>query len=179
MFSRSGSFTGRDGVPSRGRRAVHACRAAFAVALVTWTTACYDLRPTMQIEPRQDVEFRLELTDAARVAVVDKLGPEVKEVTGRVVRRDGDDVTLAVAEVIYLRGDQHRMGGEEVHFNRQQLSSVTERQFSLTKSLLLAAGVAVAVGLFVGSRSLFGSGQSSGDGNCSGPGCGSTSSLHP
>ena len=135
----------------------------------------------MQIEPKPDVEFRIELTDAARVAVADMLGLEVREVTGHVVRRDGDDVTMAVSEVVYLKGDNRRMMGEQVHFNRQQLSSVNERTLSMTKSLLLAGAIAVAVGVFVGSRSLFGAGGSQGDGNCpSGPtSCNGSTSLHP
>jgi hypothetical protein len=135
----------------------------------------------MQIEPKPDVEFRVELTDAARVAVADQLGPEVREVTGHVIRRDGDDVTMSVSEVVYLKGDNHRMMGEQVHFNRQQLSSVNERTLSMTKSVLLAAAIAVAVGVFVGSRSLLGAGGSAGDGNCpSGPtGCNGNTSLHP
>lgn len=158
---------------------MRAVRAALAVGMATLSTACYSMRPTMQIEPRTDVEYRLELTDAARVAVQDLLGPEVRDITGKVVRRDGDDVTIAVSEVAYLRGEMRRMTGEPVHVNRQQLYAVTEKEFSVAKSLLLAGGVAVAVGVFMGSRSLFGSGQSTGNGNCSGPGCGSTNTFHP
>lgn len=175
----SSTFFGHPGSASRRGRTARALRTAVAAGSACLATACYDLRPTMQIEPKPDVEFRIELTDAARVAVADQLGPEVREVTGHVIRRDGDDVTMSVSEVAYLKGDNHRMMGEQVHFNRQQLSSVNERTLSVTKSLLLAGAIAVAVGVFIGSRSLFGSGGPDANGNCSGPGCGSTSSLHP
>lgn len=179
MQSRQSVRLRPSGSASSRNRVARAVRSVIAAGSVTLATACYDLRPTMQIEPKQDVEYRIELTDAARVAVADQLGPEVREVTGHVVRRDGDDVTIAVSEVVYLKGDNHRMTGEQVHFNRQQLSSVNERTLSLTKSLILAGAIALAVGVFVGSRSLFGAGGSQGDGHCSGPGCGSASSLHP
>lgn len=154
-------------------------RAAGAVGSVLLSTACYDLRPTMQVEPKPDIEVRFELTDMARVAVADKLGPEVRDVTGIIVRRDGDDVTMAVREVNYLKGDLHMMGGEEVHFNRQQLASVNEKSLSVSKSFLLAGAVALAVGLLIGTRSLLGSGSDSPNGSCSGPGCGNTTTFHP
>ncbi len=179
MHRSSSSLLRSTGSASRRNRTARALRSAIAAGSVSLVTACYDLRPTMQIEPKQDVEYRIELTDAARVAVADQLGAEVREVTGRVIRRDGDDVTMAVSEIVYLKGDNHRMTGEQVHFNRQQLSSVNERTLSMAKSLILAGAIALAVGVFVGSRSLFGSGAAQGDGNCSGPGCGGTSSLHP
>lgn len=162
-----------------GARFAGVLRVAISLGLVCVSAGCYELRPSMQIEPKADAEFKLELTDAARVAVAEKLGVAVKDVTGRVVRRDGDDVVLAVREVTYLTGDILTMKGEEVHFNRQQLSSANERTFSMGKSLLAAGVVAVAVGFLLGSKGLLGSGGSSGDGNCTGPGCGATSSLHP
>ncbi len=153
--------------------------AVVAVGSVSLTAGCYDLHPTMQIEPRPTVEFKFELTDAARVAVADQLGAEVKDVSGQVIGRDGDDVTMAVREVTYLKGDLAHLQGAQVHFNRQQLSSVSERSLSLGKSLLMAGAVAVAVGVLLGSKSLFGSGGPSTDGSCSGLGCGSTTTLHP
>ena len=155
--------------------------AVVAIGSASLVAGCYELRPTMQLEPKPDVEFQFTLTDAARVAVADKLGPEVREVTGRLVRLNGDDVTLAVREVKYFSGEPHTMMGEEVHFSRQQLSSVNEKTLSMTKSVLLAGAVAVAVGVLVGSKSLLGAGGSSPDPTCNANtpgGCGNTS-LRP
>ncbi|MBI2797292.1 MAG: hypothetical protein HYX65_11360 [Gemmatimonadetes bacterium] len=127
----------------------------------------------MDIQPGPDVQFRVELTDQARVAVASQLGPEVRDVTGQVLSRTGDDVVMAVREVVYLRGDMLKMAGDSVHFSRQQMANVTEKKFSLPRTLLVAAGIAVAVGVFLGSKSLFGAGGSSpegppvGDGNSS------------
>ena len=171
----------QSGATVGGRRAHWARRACAVVAVgsASLVAGCYELRPTMQIEPQPAVEFKFELTDAARVAVADKLGAEVRDVTGQVIRREGDDVTMAVREVTYLKGDLVQLQGAVVHFNRQQLASVNERSLSLSKSMLLAGAVAVAVGVLVGSKSLFGSGGPSTDGSCSGLGCGPTTTLHP
>ena len=124
----------------------------------------------MDIQPRTDVQFRIELTDQARVAVVNQLGPEVREVTGEVLSRSGDDVVMAVREVVFLRGDMIKMAGDPVHFSRQQMANVTEKKFSIPKTMLVAAGIAIATGVFLGSRSLFGSGGSSPEGPPSGSG---------
>lgn len=144
--------------PMRGARLL---RSACALGAATLVCGCYELHPTMDIQPRTDVQFRVELTDQARVAAADQLGPEVREVTGHVLSRSGDDVLMAVREVVYLRGDILKMTGDSVHFSRQQMASVTEKKFSVSKTMLVAAGVAVAAGVFLGSKSLFGSGGSS------------------
>lgn len=118
----------------------------------------------MDIQPRTDVQFTVELTDQARVAVASQLGPEVREVTGQVLSRSGDDVVMAVQEVVFLRGDLLKMAGDSVHLSRQQMARVTEQKFSPWKTAMVVTGVAVAVGVFLGSRSLFGAGGSSPEG---------------
>ena len=152
-------------------------RAACALGSAALVCGCYELRPTMDIQPRTDVQFRVELSDQARVAVVGQLGPEVREVTGHVLSRTEDDVVISAEEVVYLRGEILKMHGDTVHLNRQQLTSVTERKFSLSKTMIVAAGVAVALGVFLGSKSLFGAGGSSKDGN--GNGNGEAAFRHP
>ena len=142
------------------------------MSAATLVCGCYDLHPTMEIQPRADVQFRLELSDQARVSVANQLGNEVREVTGHVLARVGDDLVVAVQEVVYLRGDVLKMHGDSVHLNRQQLTSATEKRFSLSKTMIVAAGVAVAVGVFLGSKSLFGQGGSTPEGPPAGSGDG-------
>ena len=158
------------------RRRVRAIRAVFAISLATLVSGCYELRPTMEIGPRTDVQFTVALSDQGRVAVASQLGPEVRDVTGHVLARSGDDLLFAVQEVTYLRGDLLKMSSDSVHLNRQYLTSVIEKKFSLGKTMIVAAGVAVAVGVLLGSTSLFGHGGSASDGPVIPP---STSFRHP
>ena len=152
-------------------------RAVCALGAATLVCGCYDMRPMMDLQPSNDVQFKVELSDQARVAVANQLGPEVREVTGRVLSRTGDDVLIAVREVVYLRGDILKMSGDSVHLNRQTLTSVTERKFSLPKTLMVAVGVAAAVGVFLGSKSLFGQGGTTPEGPPAGGG--TTTLRHP
>ncbi len=132
----------------------------------------------MDLTPKPDVDVSLDLTDAGRISAANQLGPEVRSVTGRIVSSTETDVTLAVRDVSYLRGQETHMSGESVTFKRTELSAATERQFSASRSLLLAGAILVAAGVFVGTRGLIGQGGSSQtEPICPPTGC--SSSFHP
>lgn len=143
------------------RVAARRARAGFAIGLSSLASACYNVQQTMTLEPAPGVEFQLELNDQGRVAVADKLGAEVKDVSGQLVSQTPADIVLAVRDVTYLRGESVRLQGEQVTINRDQVRAVTARKFSLARTAILSAAIAVAAGVFLGSKALGGLGGSS------------------
>lgn len=97
----------------------------------------------------------LDINDAGRVVLGGAMGPEIAQVEGRLVRRDTNAFVVGILNVKLLRGGSQVWRGETVHVKREYVSSIYERRFS--KSRTLVAG-AVGVGLIVAltSKSLLG-----------------------
>ena len=116
---------------------------------------CYSLQPVRGPIPELGQVIGLDINDAGRVVLGGAMGPEIAQLEGRLVRRDTNAFVVGVLSVKLLRGGQQVWHGETVHVKREYVSSIYERRFS--KSRTLVAG-AVGVGLIVAltSKSLLG-----------------------
>lgn len=178
-FVRAISSATPDYAPGVGRhaRAVAArrFRAGIAIGMCSLTGACYNTSQTMTPLPDPAAEFTLELNDQGRIAVATALGPEVKDVSGRLISQTPAELVLSVRDVTYFKTDAVRMQGEQVTITRDQVRSVTERKFSLGRTAILTTAIVVVVGVFIGTKSLSGFGGS--DSNLPPPG--GNTSLRP
>jgi len=130
---------------------------------VVWTSGCYSyaVRPVSEISPNASVTA--DINDAGRVALGERVGPEVMQLEGKVVQRSDTSVRLLVSHVTYLNGTTEEWQGQEVGLRVQDVKTVTQRTFSRSRTALLIG--AMAVGLVAAILSLNFLGITSGDPN--------------
>lgn len=124
----------------------HAVRRLCAIAGAFLVTSCYTLQPVRGTIPEPGNVIGLDITDAGRVALGGAMGPEISRVEGRLVRRDSSAFVVGVLAVQLLRGGEQVWHGETVHVKREYVSSIYERQFSKSRTIVASA---VGVGLIV------------------------------
>jgi hypothetical protein len=110
-----------------------------------------------------------EITDAGRVALGGSMGPEIGQIEGRLVSKEGDEYVIAVAALHYLRGGQQVWHGEKVRVKTEFVSSLSERRFSVPRSVAMGAAGVGAIAI-IATRSLGGLGS----GDKPSPGIGDT-----
>ena len=110
---------------------------------VVWTSGCYSyaVRPVSEISPNSTITA--DINDVGRVALGDRVGPEVMQVEGKVVQRSDTSVRLLVTQVTYLNGNTEEWQGQEVGLRVQDVKSVTQRTFSRSRTALLIGAIAV------------------------------------
>jgi hypothetical protein len=120
--------------------------------------ACYSYAPVDTQAPPAGGYVALRITDRGRVGLNDRFGEGVREISGRVVQMDANDVVLSVDHVRNLEGETTRWAGEETRVNREYVGFMTQRRFSAARTSLiaLAAGAAIYV---MASNGLIGGGQ--------------------
>jgi hypothetical protein len=116
---------------------------------------CYSLRPTGGVLPEPGTEMGFDITDAGRVALGGSMGPEIGQIEGRLVNREGDEYVIAVSSIHYLRGGQQVWHGERVRVKREYVSSLYQRQLSVPRSVAMGAAGLGAIA-FIATRSLIG-----------------------
>ena len=116
---------------------------------------CYSLQPIRGPIPEPGAVIGLDINDAGRVVLGGAMGPEIAQVEGRLVRRDTTAFVVGILNVQLLRGGSQVWHGETVHVKREYVSSIYERRFSKSRTLIAGA---VGVGLVVAltSKSLLG-----------------------
>jgi hypothetical protein len=86
------------------------------------------------------------------------MGPEISQIEGQLLGKDGGEYLVAVSAIKLVRGGEQSWSGEKVHIKSEYVSSVYERRFSTGRSLALGAVGAGAIAFFV-TRSIVGSGD--------------------
>lgn len=120
---------------------------------------CYTLEPVRGgIVPQVGSRIAFDLNDQGRVALGGTMGPSILQIEGRLLNRDSSNYTLAVSEIHFMQGGDQVWAGERVNINPQFVTSVYERRFSATRTLVVGAATAGAIAAIVG-RSLIGSGD--------------------
>ena len=130
-----------------------------AVASVLILAGCYTLRPVGSALPDPGTEVAFDITDAGRVALGGSMGPEIAQVQGRLLGRDGGEYLVAVSSVRLLRGGQQVWRGEQVRIRPEYVGSTYERRLSPTRSVALGAVAVGGLVAFFISRDLFGLGS--------------------
>jgi len=133
------------------RAALRLCAIAGAFLVV----GCYSLQPIRGPIPELGSVIGLDINDVGRVVLGGAMGPEIDQVEGRLVRRDTGEFVVGVMSVKLLRGGEQIWHGETVHVKREYVTSMYERRFSKTRTIVAGA---VGVGLVVAlaSKSLRG-----------------------
>jgi len=97
----------------------------------------------------------LDINDAGRVVLGGAMGPEISQVEGRLVSRDTSEFVVGVLAIRLLRGGEQVWHGETVHVKREHVTSIYERRFSKTRTII-AGAVGVGVVAALASKSLRG-----------------------
>jgi hypothetical protein len=83
------------------------------------------------------------------------MGPEIARVEGRLMSSDATEFVVGILSVQLLRGGEQVWHGEEVHVKREYVSSIYERRFSKTRTIV-AGAVGAGIIAVLASKSLLG-----------------------
>lgn len=139
------------------------------VGLAVLSVGCYTLQPTGGVVPQPGTMMGFDITDAGRVSLGGSMGPEIGQIEGRLMGKEGDEYVIAVAALHYLRGGQQVWHGERVRVKTEYVSSLYERKLSVPRSVVMGAAGVGAIAL-IATRSLGGLGS----GDKPAPGIGDT-----
>jgi hypothetical protein len=132
---------------------------AVALSAVLWLSACYTLVPLFPNAVRPGQEVSVEITDAGRVALAERLGPELHRVEGQVVQATSEDIALRVAAITNVGGSRNTWNGERVTFRTEHLRTASEKKLSMGRTIAMAAAGLAAVVLLITQAGLFGIGD--------------------
>lgn len=119
---------------------------------------CYTLTPVANIGVPLGTTVALDINDAGRVALGGSMGPEIRQVEGRLVGNANNEYTLAVSGVRFLRGGEQRWNGERVTIRSENVSALSERRLSKGRTAAFA-GAGLGVLAFIVTRSVIGNGS--------------------
>lgn len=118
-------------------------------------TGCYTYMPAPSA-PVVGSEVAVILTDRGRVALNDRVGPEMDELRGRLVSSTDSTVTLSMMESVSLRGVSANWTAEVLTLGRDHFGSIRLKQFSRGRTSVVAGGFAAAMAMVVLTTSLVG-----------------------
>lgn len=154
----------------RGRRGLWPRRltAGLCAAGLATQLACHTYQPLQESTPVEGREVAIEINDRGRVLIGGQLGEAVHAVEGRIVDASDSQVTLRVARTISMRGSVAVWAGEQVTVPREAVRGYRIRQYSRSRTVMLALGsfaglVMLGVGLTIVAG---GNGRPIGGGGC-------------
>ena len=118
---------------------------------------CYTLQPTGGVVPATGTEVAFDISDAGRIALGGSMGPEIAQIEGRLVSKDGD-YDVAVTAVRLLRGGEQVWKGERVRIKPEFVTTVYEKKFSKGRSIALGA-IGLGAAAAIASQGILGGGQ--------------------
>jgi len=120
--------------------------------MVLGTSACYSYVP-LTGSPVAGQELALVMTDRGRVALNERVGPEIDELQGTLVAKTDSSYTLAMKRAVTLRRISTTWTGESLSVSSAFVGTVREKRFSRGRSWLVAGGATAAVVAFIATRS--------------------------
>jgi hypothetical protein len=123
----------------------HRRHVALLVFLVS-VAGCFKLQPVAGLEPRVGEVVAFDITDMGRVQLGGSMGPEIRQVEGRLLDAENGDYLLGVTSVKTLRRGTQVWSGERVRISKLHVARTYERRFSRGRTLVAGA---VAAGAFV------------------------------
>lgn len=121
-------------------------------------TGCYTLQPVVSTQPLIGTQVALGINDVGRAVLGGSMGPEIDEIEGRLVQRNGGEFVIAVATVRLLRGGEQTWTGERIVVKSEYVTQVREKKFSRGRTALLSAVALGGVAILV-TRAIVGSGR--------------------
>lgn len=108
---------------------------------------CFSMQPVDRLAPKPGAEVAVDLNDAGRAALAPRLGPEVAQVHGHLLRRDGDEDLFAVTSTEFVHGGVRPWSGDTVHVRSDYMSRYYENRVSTPRSLIMGGMVAGALAI--------------------------------
>lgn len=110
---------------------------------------CYSLQPVSAASPELGTVVAYDVNDAGRAALGQSVGPEIRQLEGRLVQRSDAEILLAVTAVRTFRGGEQVWKGERVTLKPEYVGNTYEKRFStgrtiVASALTIAAFVALA-----------------------------------
>src|SRR5262249_12901800 len=125
---------------------------------------CYSYRPIATPEPAPGTNLSLILNDEGRMQTTHQVGPYAMRIEGELVQATPDDFVLAVTDVVDIRGTRSKWTGESASLPRSYVMMAYQKQFSRSRTVVLAAAVAGGIVALIASRNLLGFGGSGDNG---------------
>lgn len=147
-------------VTRRAPRILTAATASIGVACVMLTTACYtyDVKAPTDILAGQHIE--VTVNNIGRVALTADLGDDVSKADGDFVATTDTALRLRVNEVEYLNGTTSPYPGSEINVPRTGITAVSTKQFSQSKTTVVAVGLTALLVAIIATIGIVGSGTS-------------------
>ncbi len=141
-----------------------------AVSMLALESGCYQYVSTAGTRPVTGERYSLDLTDAGRVGLAERLGSGVIRVEGTLLRMTDTAYVMSVAGIETINGGSSHWSGERVSIPPQYISRLQGRELSRGRTAAAIGAAAAALGAFIATRSLLGGGTPP---VTSGPGTGS------
>jgi hypothetical protein len=119
-------------------------------------TGCYEYVPITGAPPSVGEMVSFEITDSGRVGLSDRFGAGLAAIEGRVQATQRDQFVIDVYRVSHLTGESALWTGETVRLQRAYVGMAKGREFSRTRTTMMAVGAAAAVGVLIASAKLAG-----------------------
>ncbi len=142
------------------RRLVRHCRLPLAIGFLPVLAGCYTYLPVATLQPAPGTNLSLVLSDEGRMQSVRQVGPYAMRIEGELLQATPEDFVVAVSDVVDIRGTRSKWTGESVSLPRSYVMMTYEKQFSRSKTVLLATAVAGGIVAIIASRNLLGLGGS-------------------
>ena len=117
------------------------------LACIVSISGCYKYVPVTNPEPGRPV--RAYLTATGGESVVPRFGPGVTELTGTVLSRVGDELSLLVEEYYSPRVGNQSSWNESVRLSPAAIERLQEKRLDGARSALFGAGLAASLALVV------------------------------
>jgi len=142
------------------RRAILHRRLITAIGFLPVLAGCYTYTPIATLQPVPGTNLSLVLSDEGRMQSMRQVGPYAMRIEGELLQATPDDLVLAVSDVVDIRGTHSKWTGESVSLPRSYVMMTYQKQFSRSRTTLLATAVAGGIIAIIASRSLLGFGGS-------------------
>ena len=136
-----------------------------AIGWLPVLAGCYTYTPIATLQPAPGTNVSLVLSDEGRMQSVRQVGPYAMRIEGELVQANSDDLVLAVSDVVDIRGTRSKWTGETVSLPRTYVMMTYEKQFSRSRTVLLATAVAGGIVAIIAGRNLLGFGGTGETGN--------------
>jgi hypothetical protein len=124
------------------------------------------MQPLRGVEPQVGTKVAFDVNDAGRVALGGTIGPEIAQVEGQLLEKDGQSFLLAMAVTRMLRGGEQVWSGEQVRVRSDYVMTSYERRFSMSRSIALGLISVGGFGAFLVTRELLANGPGGGGTPC-------------
>jgi hypothetical protein len=118
------------------------------------TSACFTYRPVATTIVRPDEEVRVRITDDAALRLAGHYGAITQRLEGQLAPTDSDSLMLAIWIGRAYTGTSFENARQRLSLGRQEVVEVRRRQFSLSRTAIVAAGI-VGVAAYVVNRTVF------------------------